>query len=158
MHACYLFMNTAIFAQPPAAAVKRLLSEAHLSIIDIDAQHPAHFFGCDAGELLVGVVGLQFYDDIALLRSLAVAADCRGAGLGGALVAHAEQYASHRGTRSIYLLTHTAESFFTRLGYVRVSRDQAPAAIRNTQQFSELCPASSALMFKHLLGYGAQTG
>ncbi len=106
----------------------------------------------------MGVVGLQFYDDIALLRSLAVAENCRGAGLGGALVAHAEQYASHRGTRSIYLLTHTAESFFTRLGYVCVSRDQAPAAIRNTQQFSELCPASSAFMLKHLLSSGVQTG
>ena len=151
-------MNTAIFAQPPAAAVKRLLSEAHLSTVDIGAQHPVHFFGCGSGELLVGVVGLQFYDDIALLRSLAVAADCRGAGLGSALVAHAEQYASHRGTRSMYLLTHTAESFFARHGYVRAPRDQAPAAIRNTQQFSELCPASSAFMLKHLPGSGVQSG
>lgn len=151
-------MNTIIYSQPPVAAVKRLLSEAQLSTVDIDAQHPPHFFGCDAGELLVGVVGLQLYDGIALLRSLAVAADYRGVGVGGALVVHAEQYAGHRGTQSIYLLTQTAESFFVRHGYMHVSRDQAPAAIRNTQQFSDLCPASSAFMVKHLPGTGGLTG
>ena len=151
-------MNTAIFAQPYAAAVKQLLSEAHLSTADINVGHPAHFFGCGDGELLLGVVGLEFYDDIALLRSLAVVVDCRGAGLGRALVAHAEQYATHRRVRSIYLLTHTAVSFFARLGYIGVARDQAPVAIRNTQQFTDICPASSAFMVKHLPGYGVQTG
>ena len=55
-----------------------------------------------------------------------------------------------RGVAEIYLLTNTAERFFERVGYQRMPRDSAPAAIRTTQEFAALCPASAALMRKRL--------
>jgi len=66
------------------------------------------------------------------------------------LVEHAEDFARQRGYRAIYLLTTDASEFFAARGYQRVDREQAPASVRATSQFSALCPASSILMFKPL--------
>ncbi|MCK7515679.1 MAG: hypothetical protein MZV70_74680 [Desulfobacterales bacterium] len=63
-----------IFTNPNEAAVKQLLSESGLPIADITAQHLQHFFGCGSGSELEGLVGLELYGEVALLRSLAVAA------------------------------------------------------------------------------------
>jgi amino-acid N-acetyltransferase len=91
------------------------------------------------------------YESVALLRLLAVNATCRGRGCGTALVARAERFAQAQGAKDIDLLTTTAERFFERLGYARVEREAAPAAIRRTQEFSTLCSSSSTLMAKRLL-------
>jgi amino-acid N-acetyltransferase len=139
------------FVQRPAgAAVRRLLEEARLPASDITEAHLEHFFGCGADGALEGVVGLELYPPVALLRSLAVAAQSRGRGLGNHLLAEAERFAKARKVKEIYLLTTTAERFFARAGYERIPRDAAPAAIRRTQEFSSLCPASSVVMRKRL--------
>jgi amino-acid N-acetyltransferase len=139
-----------IFANPDESAVKKLLSESDLPIEDITAQHLQHFFGCGSDSELEGLVGLELYGEVALLRSLAVATAHRSAGLGSGLVAHAERIAKEHGITSLYLLTTTAEAFFLRRGYVRIPREEAPAAIKGTQEFSGICPVSSAFMVKHL--------
>lgn len=95
-------------------------------------------------------MGLEVYGNVALLRSLAVSVDFRGRGHGKALVAQAECYAQSQGVKEIYLLTSTAERFFEQLGYQTVARECAPEAIRQTQEFSTLCPSSSAFMLKPL--------
>ena len=139
-----------IFAHPTAAAVKQLLSESGLPIEDINEQHLRHFFGCGSDIILEGLVGLELYGDVALLRSLAVSPARRGAGWGSKLVAHAEHHAHEQGVKSLYLLTTTAEPFFLRLGYARLPRDEAPEAIKSTKEFAGICPVSSAFMVKHL--------
>jgi amino-acid N-acetyltransferase len=140
-----------IFANPDLSTVKHLLSESSLPIEDIAVQHLQHFFGCGSGLKLVGVVGLELYGKVALLRSLAVASSRRRSGVGSALVAHAERHAWNQGVQSLYLLTTTAEKFFLRCGYTRIPREDAPAAIQGTKEFSGICPASSALMVKRLM-------
>ena len=139
-----------IFANPDLSSVKQLLSDSGLPIEDITAQHLQHFFGCGSGSTLEGVVGLELYGEVALLRSLAVASSRRGSGVGPGLVAHAERYARDKGVQSLYLLTTTAEKFFLRRGYARIPRDEAPAAIKGTKEFSGICPTSSAFMVKYL--------
>jgi amino-acid N-acetyltransferase len=139
-----------IFANPNLSAVKQLLSESGLPIEDITAQHLQHFFGCGSGLEIEGVVGLELYGKAALLRSLAVASSRRGTGVGSGLVAHAELHAREQGVQSLYLLTTTAEKFFLRRGYARVPREDAPAAIKTTSEFSGICPTSSAFMVKYL--------
>jgi amino-acid N-acetyltransferase len=141
-----------IYTRPAEADVKHLLAESGLPTADITAQHLHHFFGCGSTSTLEGVVGLELYCDAALLRSLAVRAAQRGSGLGSELVEHAEGYARGKGVKSLYLLTTTAEAFFRRRGYVRIPREQAPAAIAGTREFSGICPASSTFMVKHLIG------
>jgi amino-acid N-acetyltransferase len=141
-----------IFEKPDLSDVKRLLVESGLPTGDITAQHLHHFFGCGPKSEIEGVVGLEIYGTVALLRSLAVTAAQRGLGLGSGLVEHAEGYAWGKGVRSLYLLTTTAEAFFRRRGYVRIPREEAPAAVKATREFSGICPASSAFMVKRLIG------
>lgn len=137
-----------IHRNPPEPKVKHLLAESQLPTSDLSPRHLEHFFGCGSVEAPKGVVGLEIYDKVALLRSLAVSADSRGNGCGKALVAQAERYARSQGVTAIYLLTTTAAEFFERLGYKRVDRESAPDAIRQTEEFSALCPSSSAFMVK----------
>lgn len=139
-----------VVRRPTASAVKRLLGEARLPTSDLTDVHLEHFLGCGADDALDGVVGLEIYQPVALLRSLAVASACRGRGIGSALLAEAERFARSQDVREVYLLTTTAEPFFARSGYSRIARDSAPVAIRETQEFSNLCPASSAFMVKRL--------
>jgi amino-acid N-acetyltransferase len=139
-----------IFRSPPPAAVRRLLAEANLPAADLTSGHFEHFFGCGDKEAPQGVVGLEFYGDEALLRSLAVDPATRGRGCATALVARAERHARESGVRRLYLLTTTAADFFARLGYEELERDQAPEAIRATREYSALCPSSSTLMVKEL--------
>lgn len=141
-----------IVRSPEENAVKRLLAESGLPTADIAAGHMEHFFGCGAPSGLAGVVGLELYGNAGLLRSLAVAAPERGRGLGKRLVAHAERYAQEHGVKEVYLLTTTAEAFFSRLGYRRVERDAVPDAIKATREYAGICPASSAVMTRKLSG------
>ena len=139
-----------VFLHPPASAVTRILGEAGLPCSDLTAAHLEHFFGCGSIGAPDGIIGLELYESVALLRSLAVSSKCRGRGCGTALVAQAELFAQSRGAREIYLLTTTAQRFFERLGYARVPREAAPVAIQRTQEFSTLCPSGSACMVKRL--------
>jgi len=139
-----------IIAHPSESAAKRLLVEAGLPAADITAKHLQDFFFCGSGPDLEGLVGLELYGEVALLRSLAVATRRQGSGLGSRLVEHAEHYARDRGVKSLYLLTMTAEAFFLRRGYARLPRESAPEAIRNTKEFGGICPLSSAFMVKRL--------
>jgi amino-acid N-acetyltransferase len=139
-----------VFPHPPASAVTRILGEAELPCSDLTPAHLKHFFGCGSTDAPDGIVGLELYESVALLRSLAVSSKCRGRGCGTALVAQAERFAQAQGVREIYLLTTTAQRFFERLGYARVLREGAPAAIQRTQEFSTLCPSESAFMVKRL--------
>jgi amino-acid N-acetyltransferase len=139
-----------IFNRPPEESVRRLLRASQLDCSDLTAEHLRHFFGLGTKEEPEGIVGLELFGNTGLLRSLAVVSSRQRAGLGSTLVAHAEQYARNHGVTSLYLLTVTAEDFFIHRGYQRCRREDAPSAIKETKEFSEICPASSAFMVKHL--------
>jgi amino-acid N-acetyltransferase len=139
-----------IFNRPPEDSVRRLLSASQLDCSDLTAEHLNHFFGSGTKEEPEGIVGLELFGNVGLLRSLAVVSSRQRAGLGSKLVAHAEEYARNHGVTSLYLLTVTAEDFFIHRGYQRCRREDAPSAIKETKEFSEICPVSSAFMVKHL--------
>ena len=139
-----------IYRNPPESQVKHLLAESKLPTSDLSPKHLEHFFGCGPGETPQGVVGLEIYGKVALLRSLAVSMDSRRHGCGKALVAQAEHHAQSQGVTEVYLLTTTAAEFFEHLGYRRIGRESAPQVIRQTEEFSALCPSSSAFMVKTL--------
>lgn len=128
--------------------VRALLAANQLPVSDLTDR--IQLLGIWRDARLIGVIGLEPYGDVGLLRSLAVDGSIRGTGLGGHLVDRLELLASGEGVASLYLLTTTAESFFQKRGYRCVPRDSAPAAIRETSEFSSICPASSAFMCKVL--------
>jgi amino-acid N-acetyltransferase len=139
-----------IRVRPGRTSVVALLEAASLPASDLTDEHMEHFFAAGPASSLLGVAGLEFCGRDALLRSLAVAAGQRSSGLGSALVDRAETHARAHGVRSIYLLTTTAEGFFERRGYRSVPRASAPPEIRETREFADMCPASSAFMVKVL--------
>jgi amino-acid N-acetyltransferase len=139
-----------ISPKPPFPAAMALLASAKLPVEDLTPAHCEHFFFTGPASAPEGLIGLELFDDVALLRSFVVSAAQRGAGAGSRLLAHAEAHALSQGVRRVYLLTTTAESFFARRGYERAMREAAPAAIRGTREFAGICPASSAFMVKQL--------
>ena len=128
----------------------KLLESCDLLVSDISLSNALYFFGSYQDGRLVGVVGLERFGAVALLRSLAVSAELRGSGLGRKLVGFAESEAKSMGISDLFLLTDTAEQFFTKLSYQLLLRENAPAVIKNTAQFSTLCPATSSFMSKQL--------
>jgi SAM-dependent methyltransferase len=95
---------------------------------------------------LVGVAGLELYGPDALLRSVVVSQAYRGSGLARRLTSELQKLARQQGVQNLYLITTTADGYFAKQGYQPVGRDQVPAAIRATAQFSGLCPASAVVM------------
>lgn len=131
---------------------QQLLAACDLPTDDLqDAANHLQLFGCQDDGSLVGLVGLEMHGTDVLLRSLAVADCARDQGLGAALVAHAERHAAGHGAQAIYLLTTTAERFFSQRGYRVAERATAPQAIAATRQFAGLCPATAAFMCKRLI-------
>ena len=139
-----------ITARPSLRTAVALVEAAGLPVADLTDGHLDHFFYCGPSESPTGLVGLEFYGRYALLRSLVVAPGIRGTGIGSLLVAHAESYARTQGVRAMYLLTNTAEKFFSQRGYQRIARGEAVSVIECTREFKELCPESSAVMVKAL--------
>lgn len=132
------------------AEIRRLLEASDLPAADVTPKLLEHFLVLREGTSLVAVAGLEPVGDTALLRSLAVADSLRGGGIGRQMVRAAENLAQERGIRSLYLLTTTAYHYFAALGYQHTPRHFAPVPIRETTQFSSLCPSSSSFMVKFL--------
>lgn len=137
---------------PDLASIHVLLRSAKLPSVDIRHAHLSHFRvvrtrGCAD---VIGVVGLEPYPPVGLLRSLAVAPTQRGAGIGATLVAAIEVLAHSQGIDELVLLTTTAERFFERLGYRKAARTGVPASLQSTSEFAELCPASAICMIKNI--------
>ncbi len=108
------------------------------------------FWRFEAADGPVGFGGLELHDGDALLRSVVTLPPLRNRGFGSAIVAALEAEAMLLKCRSVWLLTTSAASLFERLGYAVCDRAAIPAAIRATQQFTALCPASATVMFKRL--------
>jgi len=127
-----------------------LLDKCGLPVADLQSCESLRLFGAFEGTSLVGVIGLELFHGVALLRSLAVVPERRNSGLGKTLVVFAEKHAASQAIEAIYLLTTTAAPFFVTRGYTVAARQEAPGPIRATAQFSSLCPASSTFMVKRL--------
>ena len=139
-----------IAQHPPAQAARRLIAACGLPVDDIADRELKSFFGCGSADEPAGVVGVEMYGDVALLRSLAVAEAARGQGCRRQLVEAAETYAQCSGARAIYLLTPTARDYFAHLGYMTIDRSQAPEALRGSSQLAGAGCSGATLMAKQL--------
>jgi amino-acid N-acetyltransferase len=97
---------------------------------------------------VVGVAGLELHGSDGLLRSVAVDPDYRGQGIGDRLVAAAMERARLLPLRTVYLLTTSAREYFARRGFTACSREDAPAAVRESWEFRSGCPATAVLMMR----------
>jgi GNAT superfamily N-acetyltransferase len=125
-------------------ALAAALAKAKLPTADIEA--PGRLFW--RFETRFG--GLEIHGEDALLRSLVTLPPVRSRGVGTAMVAALEFEARLHGCRGLWLITTTAADFFERLGYARCERVVVPPAIRETAEFSTLCPAGADVLMKRL--------
>jgi amino-acid N-acetyltransferase len=134
--------------------IRQLLILCGLPQEDITPQHLRHFWVIREKGEAIGVVGLEIFGRLALLRSLAVDPQCRKEGYGSRLIKKGEEYAASLKIEEVYLLTVTAEreGFFAKRGYRKIGRNSAPPAIQGTAEFQGLCPVSSVCMVKQLQG------
>jgi protein-tyrosine-phosphatase/anion-transporting ArsA/GET3 family ATPase/predicted N-acetyltransferase YhbS len=126
-------------------AVLALLREQHL-MTDGVPDDLAGFVVARTGDRLVGVAGVEPHGDSALLRSVAVASDQQGSGVGRQLVDAALSRATAAGARDIVLLTEGADRWFARFGFTPIGRDDAPDGVRRSSQFTGACPDSATVM------------
>ena len=137
-------------------AVERLLLEAGLPR---DGAAEALGLGVVArdGDRVVAAAAVERFGDHGLLRSVVVAPDRRGSGLGHEIVAAAEGLARESGLRDLYLLTETAIDWFPRLGYEVVERPLAAAAVGDSVEFTTVCRDTGVPMRRLLAGEVAAT-
>ncbi|HMW26385.1 MAG TPA: arsenic resistance N-acetyltransferase ArsN2 [Ferruginibacter sp.] len=128
--------------------VMRLLADQKLPVTDIREETLLYLLQDE--DQAVGTAGLDIFEDCALLRSISVVPGIRGKGYGKLLNEQIESFAKDSGISCLYLITHTAKDFFDRQGYCVISRDEAPEPIRQTDQFSSLCPSTAVVMKKRL--------
>ena len=126
--------------------VERLVSEALLPLAGLRDQFPRGFVLAKAGESLVGAAGLERYGHVGLLRSLAVANETRGRGVGASLVGDRVAWAKEARLEAVYALTTTAGAFLQRLGFVPTDRSRVPPLLASSPEFAVACPASAACL------------
>ena len=104
------------------------------------------YFAAISQERIQGMVGFEQYGSAALLRSFAVRPEVRNSGLGAALVHHLLEHLKTVELSPVYLLTNTAEDYFSRLGFVKIDRQEIPALVLESSALGNSCPASSTCM------------
>ncbi len=129
-------------------AVLDLLRAARLPVADLEPEHVVRFLVARERNAVVGCVAVEPYGGAGLLRSLAVAPEHRGRGLGARLAEAAEDAARARGLDVLYLLTTTAAPFFRARGYTPTDRAAVPEAVRQSSEFQGVCPASAVCLRK----------
>jgi amino-acid N-acetyltransferase len=130
-------------------AIRALLASAGLPTSDLESARPEFAVVREDGQV-VAAGALQRFRSSALLRSVVVAADRRGSGLGQMIVCELERQARAAHITELILLTQTAREFFARQGYRAIERTSAPQDMQTSEEFRSLCPSSATCMAKSL--------
>jgi len=139
---------TITIAAAHAADMPAILALLERSALPQDGlqEHVATTLVARAGACVVGCAALELYGKAALLRSVAVAAELRGAGLGHQLTRAALDLARQRGVGTVYLLTETASGFFPRFGFHPTHRAAVDQAVQQSVEFVSACPISAHVL------------
>ncbi|MFQ5976880.1 MAG: GNAT family N-acetyltransferase [Candidatus Heimdallarchaeota archaeon] len=136
--------------------IKELLETVNDSIedgrgsLDVSLAVPAEtiFLIAIENDEIIGTVGLEVYESVALLRSLAVNPKYHGKGLGRALTRKILYHAKAIQNEEIYLLTETAKDYFTRFGFKIITKDLVNPLVKESSQFNGVCPDTATIMRK----------
>ena len=130
-------------------AIRALLERSGLPTSDLESSQP-QFAVIRQDDLVVAAGALQRFGSAALLRSVVVAPEHRGSGLGRRVVCELERLARAAEIKRLILLTQTAAEFFTRQGFRAIERSSAPQEMQASEEFRSLCPSSAICMARDL--------
>lgn len=125
--------------------IKKTLRENFLVYEDIADEH-IKLFLVYKNSALIGIIGLEQFGSVGLLRSLVILEEFRNKGYGKNTCMNLLNYAKDNKIEQIYLLTMTAKKFFEKIGFIVVERENVPIEIKNTGEFSHFCPSSALCM------------
>jgi len=125
----------------------RLLSKEKLPVVDI-GDEAVRLFVARMKDELIAVIGLEQYKNIGLLRSLAVDDAYKNQKAGERMIQYLFNFCDEEKITVLYLLTTTAENYFTRFGFQQTERIKVPDVIQQTRQYKELCPSTSVVMVR----------
>lgn len=94
------------------SAIVALLTAEALPVDDLDAEKISSFLVAEDGADLLGLIGVELYGTVGLLRSLVITRSARRLGLGGKLVGALESAADTAGVTQLWLLTIDAQQYF----------------------------------------------
>jgi amino-acid N-acetyltransferase len=132
-----------------AGAIKEILSNEKLPVSDLPADLKNFFVATDNGRI-VGSIGLEVYGKYGLLRSLAVKPEYRNMKIARELMNKLEENARQSGLKAIYLLTEKASVYFEQKGFKIIQRNEAPADLQQSSEFTHTCPQSAIAMVKNI--------
>ncbi|NML22411.1 GNAT family N-acetyltransferase [Pseudoflavitalea sp. G-6-1-2] len=127
-----------------------LLQSQSLPVEDLSEDLNGFLVATDGGSL-VGVIGVEIYGNYGLLRSMAVHPDYRNRAIAAALAEALEYRAKNAGVKALYLLTETAQHYFTKKGFSVITRETVPDEVKKSAEFSHVCPVSAIVMTKQLI-------
>jgi N-acetylglutamate synthase-like GNAT family acetyltransferase len=127
--------------------IQELLLQNKLPVEDLETGKQT-FWIVEDGENIAGAIALEPYGAYGLLRSMATHENYRNQGIAALLVQALLTEARHSGIKEIYLLTETAETYFSKKGFKKIHRDDVPEDIKQSKEFSHICPSSAIVMKK----------
>ncbi|HHW02720.1 MAG TPA: GNAT family N-acetyltransferase [Thermoanaerobacterales bacterium] len=123
--------------------VKEVLSKVNLSA-DIDSID--NFMVMELDNNIIATAGLEIYQDVAILRSVAVLPEFQHQGLGDGLVRAMINYADRRKISKLFLFTQTARGFFEKIGFKLIQRETIDERCKTSQQYKSNCPVNAYVM------------
>ena len=127
--------------------VEKLLLTVNLPIEGVK-ENFSNFFIAKKQNMILGVAGIEIYEEVGLLRSVAIKPSSQKQGIGQMMVNKIEEFAIKEGVKNLYLLTDTAEPFFLRLNYQKISRNRTDSRIKQTIEFTTICTSATVMAKK----------
>lgn len=124
--------------------IKSILEEVKLMTEGIE-QHLDNFMVAEERGTILATGGLEIYDDVAILRSVAVLPEFRHQRIGDGLVRALINYAERRGIKNIFLFTKDAVPFFEKIGFQVVDLKELDEKCTSSLQVNT-CSKSAILM------------
>ncbi|MBU2700385.1 ubiquinone/menaquinone biosynthesis C-methylase UbiE/N-acetylglutamate synthase-like GNAT family acetyltransferase [Sporomusaceae bacterium BoRhaA] len=124
--------------------IRDVLTASGLPIVGLDL-NIHHFIVADRGPI-IGVLGAQYEQNKALIRSFAVISELRKAGVGMALWHQMQIQLKSKRIAEAYLLTETAQDYFKRTGFYEINRAEVPLSLLKESGLDQACPCTSHCM------------
>lgn len=143
-------MNITVATENLRPGIRSLLTENHLPAVDLPENLDTFYVSLSDKENIAGVIGMEVFGTVALLRSMVVDSTFRNKNIASNLVSTLESEAMAKGIEEIYLLTETAEKYFSKKGYTVIQRKEVPASVQSSSEFIHTCPTSATVMKKKI--------
>lgn len=127
-----------------------LLTPLNLPIEGIE-DHLDNFFVIRDKNIVIGVGGIEIYEETGLLRSIAVNPHYQKQGLGRQIIEYLLEYAKDKKQlKSLFLLTDSVPELYKKFGFNFIQRKYANPKIEQSEEFKGSCALTAKLMVKTL--------